>query len=95
MINDEELILVCAVRYACGRQSYMPDIVIGYMTPKIKDLSINVLHIMDRDLTDCRSYSGGMGDDRVDRPGWIRFHDAIREEILLRGEKVENLYSVD
>lgn len=92
MISDEETIFLCAIRYACGRETYVPEIVIRYVAPKLKELSTNALHVIDRDLTDSRSYSGGMGDDRIDRPGWIRFHDTVREELVLREEKVEKLY---
>lgn len=91
MLSDEENILLCAIRYACGRQTYIPSVVIGYITPKIKGLGDNALHIIDRDLVKRRSYSGGMGNDKIDRPDWIKFHDAVRDELKARGETVEEL----
>ena len=89
MVNDEEIILLCAIRYACGRQTYVPKIVISYITPKIKDLSNQALHVIDSDLSYSRSISGGMGNDQIDRPGWIVFHDAVREELAARREPLE------
>ena len=91
MISDEESILLCAIRYACGRQTYMPGIVIGYITPKLKEISTYALHIIDSDLTSSRSRSGGMGDEKIDKTGWIRFHDAVRSELISRGEMPVNL----
>lgn len=86
MISDEEHILLCAIRYACGRQTYIPSIVIGYVTPKLKEISVDALHIIDSDLTSSRSFSGGMGDDKIDKPKWIKFHESVRGELISRKE---------
>ena len=37
--EDFASMMVCAVRYALGRESYMPSIVIGFITPLIPVLS--------------------------------------------------------
>lgn len=91
MISYEESIQLCAIRYSCGRQTYMPGIVIEYITPKLKEISVNALHIIDDDLTSCRSFSGGMGDDVIDKPKWVKFHDAVRDELTSRGETPADL----
>ena len=36
-LNDDfETILICAERYALGRQTYMPKLVVDYITPRRK-----------------------------------------------------------
>jgi hypothetical protein len=80
-------ILNCAVRYACGRQSYMPSLVIGYITPLLPLLSDKTLWCFDQDLTEAK-YDGGYGDPKIDEPGWKRFHEAVRQERKNRGHEL-------
>lgn len=71
---DFGAILVCAVRYALGRQSCMPRVVIGYITPLIPELSDQTLCCLERDVRNPTIYGdGGYGDKKIDEPGWIRF----------------------
>lgn len=77
-------ILNCAVRYACGRQSYMPGLVIDYIKPLLPELSDKTLCCFDQDLTEAK-YTGGYGAPRIDEPGWLRFHAAVRAEREKRG----------
>lgn len=81
-------ILNCAVRYAVGRQTYMPGLVIDFITPLIPYLDNRTLWCFDQDLTE-QKYLGGYGDPKIDEPGWLRFHDAVRAERSKRGQ---NLY---
>lgn len=78
-------ILNCAVRYAIGRQTYMPGLVIDFITPLIPYLSGKTLWCFDKDVTDAR-YECGYGDPRIDEPGWIKFLEAVRAERVKRGE---------
>lgn len=75
--DDFETILICAVRYALGRQSYMPRLVIDYITPLLPELSERALAVMERDLSDPTCY---YGDPIIDKPGWIRFLNEIKNE---------------
>lgn len=77
-------VLNCAVRYACGRRTYMPSLVIDYITPLIPMLSDKTLWCFDQDLTEAK-YTTGYGDPKIDEPGWKRFHAAVREERKKRG----------
>lgn len=43
-------ILNCAVRYTLGRQSYMPKLVIDYITPMLPYLSQKTLWCLERDI---------------------------------------------
>ena len=77
------MILNCAVRYAIGRETYMPSLVIGYITPLLSHLSPRTLYVLDQDITE-RRYCGGYG-DVCDEQDWMRFLDAIHAEQDRRG----------
>ena len=49
MTNDEQL-LICAVRYALGRQSYIVGVVADYVAFKRKTLSQQCTDIIIRDI---------------------------------------------
>lgn len=83
--KDIGTIAICAVRYALGRQTYMPGIVQDFVMRHPEIVSKNVREIMVRDINeadhirDVKLPSGtimkidGLGDTTIDRPGWIRF----------------------
>ena len=76
-------ILNCAVRYAIGRETYMPSLVIGYIRPLLPYLSPKTLYVLDRDITEQR-YRGGYGAS-VDEADWMQFLLAIHKEQDRRG----------
>lgn len=78
-------VLNCAVRYALGRQSYMPGVVIKFITPLLPYLNNRTLWCFDQDVTDARWY-GGYGDPQIDEPGWMKFLNDVRNERISRGE---------
>lgn len=84
--DDFGTILNCAVRYALGRRTYMPSLVIGYITPLLPQLSSKTLWCFDQDVTDAK-YIGGYGDP-CDEKDWMRFLDAVRAERTNRGEEL-------
>ena len=49
-MKTQEEILICAVRYALGRQSYMVGVVAGYVTTSIKELSKECLKVIAKDI---------------------------------------------
>lgn len=79
-----ETILLCAVRYAIGRKTYMPSLVIDYITPLLSYLSYNTLGLIANDITEYGKYYGGLGDDKIDRPYWEQFLQKIRAEMEKR-----------
>ena len=79
--KDFETILLCAVRYAIGRKSYMPSMVIDYITPLLPYLSDNALRLIANEITEYEAYEGGLGDEMIDRPYWKQFLREIRLEI--------------
>ena len=87
-IKDKDFgaLLICAVRYCLGRQTYMPGLIIGYITPLLPHISDNTLRCMEADLSQPDLY-GGFGNEKIDEPIWIKFRCDIQEEIQKRKEK--------
>lgn len=81
-----ETILLCAVRYAIGRKTYIPSLVIDYITPLLPYLSEDVLKLIADEITEHDTYEGSLGDEMVDRPYWEQFLRKIRLEIGGRNE---------
>lgn len=88
MVDTKEMafgcICVCAVRYACGRQTYMPSIVKRFVHDNLKEIETSSLKVMSKDLAEMPGY----GDRKIDEPGWLRLAGEIREE-LMRREQAE------
>ena len=82
-----ETILLCAVRYAIGRKTYIPSLVIDYITPLLSHLSYNTLGLIANDITEYGKYYGGLGDDKIDRPYWLNFKRKILAEMERRGNE--------
>ena len=81
-----ETILLCAVRYAIGRRTYIPSLVIDYITPLLPYLSEDVLKLLANEITKHEAYEGALGDEKIDKPYWIEFLRKIRLEIGGRHE---------
>lgn len=78
-INDDfGSILNCAVRYALGRQTYMPKLVVDYITPLLKHLDNRTLGVMWRDLSAEDTY---FGSETIDKPIWLEFLSKIEKEM--------------
>ena len=50
-MSSEEQILICAVRYALGRMSYIVGVVAEYVALKRKELSIQCIDIIIQDIS--------------------------------------------
>ena len=81
-----ESILICAVRYAIGRRTYIPSLVIDYITPLLPYLSEDVLTLIVDEIIGRYTYEGALGDEMIDRPYWEQFLRKIRLEIGDRHE---------
>ena len=82
--DDFCTILICAERYALGRQSYMPKLVTDYISQLIKQMDTRSLIVMKSDLTDPTC---GYGNEKIDKPMWIAFLDKIKNELKEREQK--------
>ena len=81
-----ETILLCAVRYAIGRRTYIPSRVIDYITPLLPYLSEDVLKLIANEIIEHDTYEGSLGDEMIDRLYWEQFWRKIRLEIGGRNE---------
>lgn len=81
--DDFQSVLICAERYACGRRSYMPDIIIGYITPLLPVLAETTLGALHRDLDEAARHSN-LGDPVIDAPGWFKLYEQVDVEIKRR-----------
>ena len=61
MITDDEHVLICAVRYAMGRRTYIVSIVCNYVKSKIPELSDHCIDLLIRDI-----------EEEIKRCCWIR-----------------------
>ena len=83
--RDFELMIVCALRYSIGRESYMPSIAIDYIRYLIPMISANTLFILQRDIKEeIERYDRG-GWDIFMKDEWLKLADDIRKERTKRG----------
>lgn len=97
-MNDEYfgIICLCALRYALGRQTYMPGIVQDFIQAHISEIDQSSIKVMIRDIDEAdriRTYTSksgksgdtvimdGLGDTKIDRPGWERLREFLREKV--------------
>lgn len=70
--NDEDFgaVLVCAVRYALGRRTYMPSIVAGFVKSVAGELSVRTLTTIKNDIRTAQNRDM-LGDENIDAPVWL------------------------
>lgn len=78
--EDFNVLCTCAVRYALGRRTYMPSLVIQAIVPWLRILETMTLTVMDKDITEARY----LGDDTIDRPLWLAFQSRVQIELERR-----------
>ena len=81
--DDFVIIFVCAVRYCFGRQTYMPSLVQDFVCRNFKYLNDKELQVMVDDIKFAERINW-LGDERIDKPGWIKFRDRINSELEKR-----------
>ena len=77
--TDFGTLAICAIRYCHGRQTYMPDLVRGIIVPRLSELSDNDLQVLIDDC-DYQERFKLYGDERIDKPGWLRWKDTLLAE---------------
>lgn len=78
--DDFGAICNCAVRYAVGRRTYMPGLVIDFITPHLSELSDRTLWCLQRDLEERKNGFFDFGNE-FDKMNWTNFLDAVNKEI--------------
>lgn len=81
--DDFGAICNCAVRYCMGRRSYMPGIVIRFITPYLPVLSNKTLWCFERDIEEHERMGLPFGDE-CDVKDWLNFSRAVKAEIEKR-----------
>lgn len=82
--DDFGCILNCAVRYSIGRETYMPKLVIDFITPLLPQLSNKTLWCFARDIERHEEERRSFGWD-YDKDAWMKFLYDVRAEIGRRG----------
>ena len=97
---DHATIMICAIRYALGRQTYMPGIVQDYIRRHKEDLDTNAIVVMITDIEEADKITkhempngkvleiDGLGDTKIDRPGWLALLKWLKE---LEAERLKEL----
>ena len=93
---DDDLfgaVLNCAVRYAMGRQSYMPSLVVDFITPLLPYITQKTLGVFKQDyeINQRTADENGwamFGDTKIDKPLWDKFYADVCAEIEKRNDKV-------
>ena len=82
MITPDESILICAVRYALGRMSYIVKDVCDYVTFKRKSLSNECINIIIRDIEEELERYHGAGYKlgmECDERQWVKLLEILKE----------------
>ena len=86
--EDFATLCICAIRYCQGRETYMPSLVQGIVRN-------NFDYILDKDLKvmlwDCdfQRMMDLYGDEQIDKPGWLRWKQDLKDEIRMRSMEDE------
>lgn len=87
--DDFESVLICALRYCLGRQTYMPSIVIAFVRPMLSALSVRALSVIVRDIENAKGGVPGLGDPNIDEPLWLNLLNVAKAELEGRKETDE------
>ena len=82
--DDFGAVLNCAVRYAIGRRTYMPSIVVGFILPLVPELTDKTLWCFQQDIMESQ-YRNALGDD-CDAEQWCRLLAATQYELCRRAQ---------
>lgn len=80
LTDDFELMMISALRYAIGRESYMPGVTIDYIRYLIPQLSANTLYVMQRDIRETIASYGRIERKLYMEVEWIELESELRKE---------------
>lgn len=78
--------MVCAVRYALGRRSYITYEVARFVSLLSPELHSGTLAVICTDILEADE-RGGLGDETIDAPVWRSLYRTCAEELKKRGGK--------
>lgn len=79
----EEHILVCAIRYALGRKTYIVNMVCQHTMSKLKELSKSCIGIIIKDIEEELKRYHDLGEllgDRCDERDWLELLEKLKEQ---------------
>lgn len=76
-MTDFEHVVICAVRYALGRQTYMVGIVCRYVASVIPTLSENCRNLIIRDIKEAERYGYG---HKCDEKDWMELLEKLEKQ---------------
>ena len=85
--RNYELMLISALRYAIGRETYMPDITINYIKTKVPYLSANTLFVMSRDIEEEVERYERINHELYMKKQWLALKQEIDDEYAMKKEK--------
>ena len=74
--EDLGILITCATRYAIGRQSYMPYLVTGIVSPLLPVLDDKTIGCLIRDI----EWAPSLGDPGIDAPMWMSLLENAKRE---------------
>lgn len=82
--QDFGTVCICALRYAMGRETYMPSLVRDFVRPLLNRLPDKTLAVM---INDCEEQErmNLWGSVTIDKPGWIKWKHELLAEKERRG----------
>lgn len=81
--EDYNVLVTCAVRYAIGRRSYMPHLVVAAILPHLHELEDRTLLVMENDIVGAPN----LGDEDIDEPLWRNLLEKVRRERSARANR--------
>ena len=87
--DDFFTIIICAIRYALGRRTYMPSLVCGFAKQYIKQIPTKDLYVIIRDIKEhgSRSYGAEAYGDECDFKTWMDFLELVKTEYISRPDR--------
>ena len=83
-MSNEEQILICAVRYALGRMSYIVGVVAEYVAVKQPELSKECINIIIRDIEEELKRYHDVGQTlgmECDERTWLRLLERLKGDV--------------
>ena len=82
--DDFGLIAVDALKYCCGRRTYMPSLTREIIEPFLQQIPYKDILAMKAICDYQKEHRGAYGDDRIDKPDWLLWEKKIDREITRR-----------
>jgi hypothetical protein len=82
--DDFGLICTSAVRYALGRRTYMPSVVIKFISDNLDNLDSNMIYCIESDIREYGRYGEDAYGDECDKKDWLAFDLKLRDILITK-----------